>query len=168
MAERWYTGRVAELYKRNPNIKCFICTKPIYRRPVEIKRGRVFCSAECYGVANRKETPCVVCGTLIQAHANKKTCSRRCANTHRAGILYRVGSPRDKVKDQRAIKLSVFTSKGEECQRCGYGKKEILNVHHKDRDRKNNDLDNLELLCPNCHAEEHYLKGSWMSSTPSS
>jgi predicted nucleic acid-binding Zn ribbon protein len=156
---------VNEPYKRNPNTECLTCAKPIYRRPIEIKRGRVFCSSECYGVGNRIETPCVVCGTPIQAHANAKTCSRSCANKNRAGIHYRTGSLKDKVKDERAIKLRVFTSKGERCERCGYGKKEILNVHHKDRNHGNNDIGNLELLCPNCHAEEHYLKNSWISST---
>lgn len=157
---------MAESHKRNPNTKCSICSIPIYRRPAEIERGRVFCSLECYGVANRIETPCVVCGALIQAHENKKTCSRICANKHRIGIRYKLGRPqKDKVQDQRSIKLRVFASRGQLCERCGYDKKEILNVHHKDRDRKNNNLSNLELLCPNCHAEEHYLKDSWLSST---
>lgn len=162
----WYTGRVAELHKRNPNVECLVCSKPIYRRPTEIEHGRVFCGLECYGIANRKETPCIICGTLIQAHENKKTCSRGCANKNRIGTQYKLGRPKkDKVQDQRSIKLRVFDSKGERCERCEYDKKEILNVHHKDRDRKNNDLSNLELLCPNCHAEEHYLKDSWLSNT---
>jgi predicted HNH restriction endonuclease len=37
-----------------------------------------------------------------------------------------------------------------------------LNVHHKDWNHENNDLGNLELLCPNCHSEEHYLEKSWL------
>lgn len=156
---------MAELYKRTPNAKCFICSKPIYRRPVELARGRVFCGLECYGVSNRKETPCIVCGTPILASANKKTCSRSCANRNRAGIRYKLGSPKDKVKDQRALKLRLLAARGECCERCGYDKKEILNVHHKDRDRKNNDLENLELICPNCHSEEHYSKDSWLADT---
>lgn len=42
------------------------------------------------------------------------------------------------------------------CQRCGYDTHpEILGVHHKDRNRKNNHSDNLEVLCPNCHSIEH-------------
>ena len=155
-------------HERNPNTKCLVCSKPIYRRPVEIKRGRVFCSQECYGVALRKETPCIVCGTPIQAHENKKTCSRSCANKNRAGVHYRTGSLKDKVKDQRTVKLRVFATKGEKCERCSYSKKEILNVHHKDRNKNNNDLDNLELLCPNCHAEEHYLGNSWVGTELSS
>jgi hypothetical protein len=158
----WYTGRVSEPYKRIPNATCLICKKEIYRRPVEIARGRVFCSQECYGLSNRNETPCVVCRTPILASAHKKTCSRTCANKHRTGILYKRGSPHDKVKDQRSIKLRVFVDRQGKCERCSYDKKQILNVHHKDRNRDHNDLSNLELLCPNCHAEEHYLEKSWI------
>ena len=153
---------MAERYKRNPNIECLTCKKSIYRRPVEIKLGRVFCSSRCYGIANRREVFCVVCKKPILASAHAKTCGRSCANVHRAGIRYKIGSPKDKVKDQRAVKLRVFAVKGEICERCGYTKKEILNVHHKDKNKQNNDLKNLELLCPNCHAEKHYLERSWL------
>ncbi len=155
---------MSEQHKRNPNTECSICHKPIYRRPVEMDRGRVFCSLECYGMSNRRETPCVVCGTLILASANKKTCSRGCANKNRTGIKYKIGSPKDKVKDQRTIKLRMIATHGRQCERCSYDKIQILNVHHKDRNRKNNDLTNLELICPNCHAEEHYLENSWIVS----
>ena len=27
---------------------------------------------------------------------------------------------------------------------------------HKDRNRKNSEITNLQILCPTCHAEEHY------------
>ncbi|MCI0548960.1 MAG: HNH endonuclease [Candidatus Rokubacteria bacterium] len=36
----------------------------------------------------------------------------------------------------------------------------MLQVHHRDRHRANNGLENLALLCPNCHAEEHHLGAS--------
>ena len=155
-----------EKYKRNPNTSCSICSKPIYKRPVEIRRnkGRVYCSMACYGISCRKETPCVVCGKPILAHENKKTCSRSCANIHRAGIKYKGRQPKSKVKTQRSLKIRLLKYRGEVCERCGYNKPEVLQVHHKDRDRTNNRLKNLELICPNCHFEEHYLKRSWLRS----
>ena len=151
-------------YKRNPNIACRVCGKAIYRRPIEIEKneGRVFCSQVCYGLSSRKETPCIICGTPILAHLHKKTCSRACSNKNRAGIRYKVGSPHDKVKDQRAVKIRLMKERGVKCERCGYDRQEILHVHHKDRDRSNNKLNNLELICPNCHYEEHYLEKSWL------
>ena len=151
---------------RIPNVRCLICGKPVYRRPAELRlsKGRAFCSLICYGIAGRKEKPCISCGTMVRSGLNKKTCSRACANRHRAGIRYKLGRPKlDKVQNQRSIKIRLLLLRGEECERCGYNKREILHVHHKDRDRKNNDFSNLELVCPNCHYEEHYLEKSWLS-----
>lgn len=65
--------------------------------------------------------------------------------------------PEDAASKYRATALSV---KEQKCERCGYNKfPEILVVHHKDRNRKNGGKENLELLCPNCHEEEHLLNG---------
>src|SRR3989338_1620840 len=155
-----------EPHKRNPNTKCAVCDKPVYRRPSQIGRskGHISCSSACYGRTCRKEKPCLVCGKLILAKFNKKTCSRGCANTHRAGIRYKMGSPHDKVKAQQSIKLQLLRIRGKNCERCGYNKFEILQVHHKNRDRNNNDLGNLELICPNCHYEEHLLEKSWLKN----
>lgn len=149
-----------ERFKRNPNTKCIVCSKAIYRRPGELKRSEkgLFCGQICYGIAQRKEHPCVVCSKLILAGANKKTCSRSCSNINRAGIKYKIGSPKDKVKSQLALKIRLAQKRGRKCERCGFEIYEILQVHHRDRDRSNNELNNLELLCPNCHAKEHYLK----------
>src|SRR3989338_5779631 len=99
---------------------------------------------------------------MILASLNKKTCSRSCANVQRAGIKYKIGSPRDKVKSQQALKLRLIKERGKKCEKCDYGKYEILQVHHKDRNRNHNDLENLELICPNCHYEEHFLEKSWL------
>lgn len=161
----WYTGLMAELYKRNPNTKCIICGKPIYKRPHELQKnnGRVFCSLNCYGFSCRKEIPCVICGKLILSGLHRKTCSRGCANKHRAGIKYKMNGPRDKVKKQRSLKLKLLKQRGKLCEKCGYNIYEILVVHHKDKNRENNKLENLELICPNCHAKEHYFKNNWLN-----
>ena len=153
-----------ELFKRHSNTDCFVCHKLIYRRPSEIRanKGRIFCSSICYGISQRKEIPCVVCGKAILAGFNKKTCSRKCSNINRAGIKYKIGSPKDKVKSQQALKLRLLEERGIKCERCKYEKYEILQVHHKDRNRTHNNLGNLELICPNCHYEEHFLEKSWL------
>lgn len=155
---------MVEQYERNPNTACIICGKAIYKRPCEIARnkGQVYCSMSCFGISCRKESPCVICKKLILASANKKTCSRSCANKNRAGIKYKINRPRDKVKSQQALKIRLLKERGRKCERCAYSKLEILQVHHKNRDRNNNGLENLELICPNCHCEEHYLEKSWL------
>jgi len=161
-----YTGGVPERYKRNPNTSCLICKKLIYRRPVEMERnhGRSFCGSACFGVFCRKEKPCAICGKPILSGDNKKTCSRACANKNRIGMNYSHRPLRDKVKNQRSLKIRLLNLRGKRCQRCGYDKIEILQVHHKDRKKDNNNLGNLELICPNCHYEEHFLENSWLKN----
>lgn len=57
----------------------------------------------------------------------------------------------------RDIALRNYPNK---CNRCGYDKiKSVLEIHHKDRDRSNRKVDNLEILCPTCHQEEHFIAG---------
>ena len=155
----WYNGLVSE-YKRKPNTQCLVCTKRIYRRPgiLEHSNGRAYCSSFCYGHASRRETPCTVCGSPILASANKKTCSRACANKNRTGIHYTGRAPKDKVKTQRILKVRLFLIRGKQCEHCSFSIHQVLQVHHKDRDTSNNTIENLEILCPNCHASEHYLK----------
>ena len=44
------------------------------------------------------------------------------------------------------------------CEKCGWGEMNEysntvpLEIHHKDGDCTNNLIENLELLCPNCHS----------------
>lgn len=145
---------------RHPNTNCIICNTEIYRRPSQLEKnnGRAYCSVICYGISQRQEIPCIICGKMIRKGENKKTCSRACANKHREGIKYKINRPRDKVKNYFALKIRLAKIRGKICQKCGYNKYEILQVHHKDKNRDNNDLENLELICPNCHFEAHYLE----------
>lgn len=48
----------------------------------------------------------------------------------------------------------AFAEHGKECNRCG--STDALEVHHKDRDRTNNSTENLEVLCHECHVDEHH------------
>jgi endogenous inhibitor of DNA gyrase (YacG/DUF329 family) len=160
---------MAERFARRPNVKCAVCGKSVYRRPIELVRshGKAYCSSACYGISNRVENPCLICGTPILASKHKRTCSRACANMSRTGTTYKRGAPKDKVKDQRSVKLRLIAARGKQCERCAYSRLEILHVHHRDRNRSNNDLKNLELICPNCHALEHYLEKSWLNDSVS-
>lgn len=76
-----------------------------------------------------------------------------------------MNQPRSKVKSYQALKIRLLKARGKICEKCGYDKYEILQIHHKDKNRSNNNLDNLELICPNCHFEEHYLERSWLRTS---
>jgi hypothetical protein len=43
-----------------------------------------------------------------------------------------------------------------ECQKCGIADKRVLIVHHKDKNRSNNEIENLTWLCCNCHYLVHH------------
>ena len=59
----------------------------------------------------------------------------------------------EKSSDLASILINL---RGHKCECCGnstwLNKKIILEVHHKDGDRRNNSQENLQLLCPNCHS----------------
>lgn len=58
---------------------------------------------------------------------------------------------------------AIVNLRGHRCEMCGLsewmGKKITLEVHHVDGDSLNNELDNLQLLCPNCHSTTNNWKG---------
>lgn len=56
--------------------------------------------------------------------------------------------------------------KAEQCEECG--SYENLCIHHKDEDRYNNSLENLQCLCRSCHQIHHRCwevlpKGEWLA-----
>jgi ribosomal protein S27AE len=57
------------------------------------------------------------------------------------------------------VRLRLIASglKNEECERCGVskwqGKPLSLELHHVNGDGYDNRLENLEILCPNCHSQ---------------
>jgi 5-methylcytosine-specific restriction endonuclease McrA len=63
----------------------------------------------------------------------------------------------DHYGSSKAYRTKALEFYGPVCNRCGYNDNvAALVVHHIDRDRDNNELANLEVLCSNCHAIEHY------------
>ena len=113
-----------------------------------------YCSSKCYhkSMIGRGKTKynCFHCHIDFFAPktTNRKYCSRNCVNKASKEIFNPVFSTFRKMMLSRNMII--------QCNRCGFDKiKEILGVHHIDRNRKNNDLTNLEVLCPNCHSIEH-------------
>lgn len=73
------------------------------------------------------------------------------------------------TQKKRYVEHLVLAGKPLECEACGFDKpKEILHVHHKDRNRENGVIANLILLCPNCHETEHFYERDGSHSGDSS
>ena len=55
---------------------------------------------------------------------------------------------------QRLVKEGLINYECKKCGICEYNNIHIsLELNHIDGNRYNNSLDNLELLCPNCHSQ---------------
>ncbi len=74
----------------------------------------------------------------------------------------------ERFRNGNAIKSSVAINalsfiRGHLCEQCKNemwnGQLIPLEVHHKDGDSLNNEMNNLELLCPNCHALTDNYRG---------
>jgi 5-methylcytosine-specific restriction endonuclease McrA len=128
---------------------------------VHIKTGNVYCSLKCTGLGQRKSKVCKVCKK--EYSGNKRTCSRSCANKARSGITYNRENKFNKAHCGSRLKEKVAQKRGGICERCGHDNYAILQVHHKkERHRGGTDhLENLELLCPNCHAAHHFGISLW-------
>lgn len=50
----------------------------------------------------------------------------------------------------RQVLLNVL---GSTCEVCGSAEK--LQLHHKDKNKENNQLSNIQLLCASCHGKAH-------------
>jgi 5-methylcytosine-specific restriction endonuclease McrA len=69
-------------------------------------------------------------------------------------------SPQTSKIKQKLIKEGLKSHMCETCLNTMWnGQPIVLEVHHKDGNRRNNKLDNLQLLCPNCHAMTDNWRG---------
>mgnify|MGYP000873039576 CR=1 FL=1 len=59
----------------------------------------------------------------------------------------------------RYYRRIAFEAHGQVCARCGAVPPKRIVVHHRDEDRRNNDLSNLEVLCMTCHLKHHRSGG---------
>lgn len=66
------------------------------------------------------------------------------------------------IRSSQAVDALVFI-RGHRCENCKLDKwfnnPIPLEVHHEDGDSLNNEMDNLKLLCPNCHALTENYRG---------
>lgn len=120
------------------------------------------CSAKCLSHLKGTRTV-VICSHCGIKHDKKKSslgnsksglyfCSRAC---HNAGATYIKEVMPDHYGTGANYRAKALKEFGPICNRCGFDDIRAIEVHHKDRDRNNNELSNLEVLCANCHSIEH-------------
>jgi hypothetical protein len=114
--------------KPNPNVKCAMCDKEFY-----LTKSRT-----------------------VKSKSGLHFCCRECKDKAQriSGISAILPTHYNSANDYRTLAIQKY---GLKCSSCGYeDHPAAITVHHKDRDRKNNSLDNLEVLCQNCHCIKHW------------
>lgn len=135
------------------NATCLICHTTFTHISSRCNKAK-YCSTACYNISQRNKGKttytCQHCGQSFIGHSchKRKFCSKQCNGKTSASEW----SPKFTTVRKKMLKSNMITA----CNRCGYDKEpRILGVHHKDRNRLNNEISNLEVLCPNCHSLEH-------------
>ena len=157
-------------------LTCTLCNKNFERK----QRGKgqsVFCSNSCSASYNNRLNPklklqgsCLICQSPCRKSASY--CSRICFGVGKHGKPSRATITRSQsvVNWRVRTKQKLVEYKGGGCKICGYNKCiAALQFHHRDPSQKDFgisattksfdlmklEVDKCDLLCSNCHAEEH-------------
>lgn len=145
--------------------KCSICNS-IYIKQKRLLNKWNTCSLLCTKVS-KGETIICNCDHCNESffRAKSKTitksgklfCSRSCKEAAQKYMVEIQPEHYGKGSGIYSYRDIAFTTYGKVCNRCNYSINEAaLVVHHKDHDRNNNNISNLEVLCANCHAIHHW------------
>ncbi len=138
---------------------CPTCGKEI---PYEKRRNK-FCSTSCAnkGVVRVKTVNsefCAYCGKKKEKRHNKY-----CDTCHSQNVYNRVEDVAS-AKSPDGVRAYLLRTRDHRCEMCQLklwnGIPITLEVHHIDGNSDNNEEDNLQLLCPNCHSQTDNFKGA--------
>jgi len=150
------------------NVTCKQCGKSFLVKPFFIRIGAgKYCSAKCQHQSARTGSwfKCENCAKdvyrtpkYINASKSKKYfCNKSCQTVWRNQEFsgerhhnWRHGEASYRNIMKRAGKAPV-------CELCRSADERVIIVHHKDKNRRNNALENLVWLCRNCHHIVHHF-----------
>ena len=128
--------------------------------------NRIFCSQSCNATFNNKnkileknvKSPkkCKKCDNEVSK--KNKFCNRSCYDSYIKTISDKKIENGDTSLGDRRYKCYLIKKYGEKCMDCGWCEKNKktgnipIQLEHIDGHSENNSLDNLKLLCPNCHS----------------
>jgi hypothetical protein len=152
-------GRSNENYKKYVKCDVLLC---IQCDNVIKNFGIKFCSRSCATTYNnllRGKNPrkCKCCGGEYFGRA-KKYCSIYCFHKSQWMAIVNLIESGDTSLSNRRYKKYLIYKYGEQCMECGWDKINPysgnipIELEHIDGNSNNNSLDNLKLLCPNCHS----------------
>jgi hypothetical protein len=156
-------------YNKDPNL-CQYCQRELSYE----KRRNKYCSRSCSAKVNNsginrwknstKLKNCSICNASLVGKSGKKYCSRECHNQSKWNQkVSEIENGSSLDIGIKAIKRYLLETRGHKCEECSntvWQNKPIpLELDHIDGCSENNDLNNLRLICPNCHALTPTYKG---------
>jgi hypothetical protein len=132
LSSKHYCSRVCSEKgrKRGKLVKCYLCKSPIYKKLKDLNLSK----------------------------SGKYFCSHVCSNIWLGG-QQRAGNHPNWSSGKSSYKnLLNRTDFKKECILCGKDDSRILCVHHLDKNRNNNKVQNLVWLCRSCHFLVHNYK----------
>jgi hypothetical protein len=161
------TRRLISKICRNPN-----CKKEFFTR--KGVNGCDYCSRSCKYNEGKVELICKKCGRAFYRQKSKlhlakhgiHFCSRKCkdeAQRFLGGCREIMPPHYGTANIDRLYKKLIRRTKNPLCCSCLEKRKYLLVVHHIDGDRSNGGINNLEIVCHNCHTKRHLeqIKGEW-------
>lgn len=160
-----------ELYSKNPKY-CEYCGKELTYK----QRFNKFCSSSCAASFNNKnrgehsfDTKKKISDSIRAKNPNKeyaeytgKPLQKKTIEEKRNEIITEWLNGKNFVRGASQvpsfIRQYLMDIHNNKCEKCGWGEanpatgKIPLEVHHIDGDCTNNRIENLQLLCPNCHS----------------
>lgn len=184
-AGKWLQTKRPPRAVPSPNMKtitqnCKNCSTKFEAQLKETRRGYgIFCSRTCSSKYNSRQflgesnVECAYCQILFHKSESSKAQSKSklyfCRREHkdlaqRLNGIKTIHPIHYNPKNPHDYRQIAFSSLPHKCNNCNYSKNiNLLEVHHIDTNHKNNQLENLIILCPTCHEEQHYLTktGKW-------
>lgn len=150
-----------------PVINCSNCSREYYIKPSQLARGGRFCSVLCRHESQRTGSwfKCHTCGKKVwktrtdmsRSESGFFFCNKKCSmawknSELRSGPNHYLWNGGKATYRERLLRKSGKIK----CNRCGVADVRVLDAHHKDSNRQNNVVENLEWLCKNCHFLAHH------------
>ena len=138
--------------------------KAAKRLGIELEQKRAINPSEHFNKGKKTVHKCLNCGKEFEHRETSfnKFCSNKCQGEYKSKTIIEKWKNGEYTGNTEyisdTIKKYLLEKNKYKCEKCGFeGYNElthntILQVHHKDGNSSNNAEENLQVLCPNCHA----------------